>query len=317
MVQRSYGSPEVLMLEPRELPAVAPGEVRLRTLAAAVNHSDLEIRAGDWPVRRPRPFPYVPGLEAVGEVVEVGPGVDTVRPGQRVVTMMQGLGGVRGERDGGYAEHVTVTADAIAPVPRDLDPLDVAAVGLAGVTAHAGLGRLGELGGRRVAVTGAAGGVGSAGVALAAAAGAEVVAVVSRDGQQDYLRSLGAAEVLVGGAGLAAGSLDAALDVVGGPLFGPLVGALRPGGTLSVVGAVGGGLVSLDPYVLLLVTLTGWSSETLDGPALRAAVRMLTGRLRDGRLRPPARTVLPLAEAARAHVLLGSRGVRGRVLLVP
>src|SRR5438128_12370244 len=152
---RATGPPEVLRVETVPLPELGPSEVRIRTIAAAVNHSDLEIRAGAWPVRREPRFPYVPGLEVVSEVV-AGAGV-----GGRVVTMMQGLGGVRALRPGGYQEHVTVDADAVAPVPGDVDPYAAAALGLAAVTAHQGLEPLGPLEGRRVAITGASGGVGS------------------------------------------------------------------------------------------------------------------------------------------------------------
>jgi NADPH:quinone reductase len=149
IVVRGYGPPDVLALEKVSLPEVAPDEVRIRVLAAAVNHSDLEIRAGSWPIRRDPPFPYVPGLEAVGEVVAAGADVDSVAVGANVVTMMQGLGGVRAERDGGYADYVTVLADAVAPVPVTTDPLTVAALGLAAVTAYEGLRRLGPVTGMR------------------------------------------------------------------------------------------------------------------------------------------------------------------------
>src|SRR5262245_30097251 len=130
VVMNAYGAPLVLRWERAELGAVPAGEVRIRSLASAVNHSDLEIRAGIWPVLREQPFPYVPGLELVGEVVERGAGVEEPALGDHVITMMQGLGGVRAERPGGYAEHVTVRADAVAIVPRAIDPVAMAAVGL-------------------------------------------------------------------------------------------------------------------------------------------------------------------------------------------
>jgi len=91
VVVRAYGSPEVLGFESVDLSEVAADELRIRVLAAAVNHSDLEIRAGRWPIRRDPPFPYVPGLEAVGEVVATGAAVESVAVGATVVTMMQGL----------------------------------------------------------------------------------------------------------------------------------------------------------------------------------------------------------------------------------
>jgi NADPH:quinone reductase-like Zn-dependent oxidoreductase len=75
IVMRRYGGPDVLQFETVPLTALLPDEIRLRSIASAINHSDLEIRAGNWPIRRREPFPYTPGLEVVGEVVEVGSGV--------------------------------------------------------------------------------------------------------------------------------------------------------------------------------------------------------------------------------------------------
>ena len=335
VVMRSYGGPETLRIEDRPTVRLAPGEVRVRVLAATVNHSDLEVRSGAWPVRRQPAFPYVPGLEAVGDVTEVAAGTQHVREGQRVWTMMQGLGGVRAERDGGYAEEVVVEADALAPLPDDLDPVAAAAVGLAGVTAACGLCRLlpgsaagdarplpplVDLAGRALAVTGAGGGVGSLAVALAAAAGARVLGVAGREQQAAYVRGLGATEVVVGrgaSVGLTAGSLDGVLDTVAGPLFGTLVAALRRSGRYCLVGAVAGSQVSFDAWSLEARVLTAWSSEDLDGSTLRAATEDLVSVLRPGRLAAPAVTVLPLEDAARAHALLEAHEVTGRLVLVP
>jgi NADPH2:quinone reductase len=296
VVMRRTGPPEVLVVEERELPGLRQGEVRLRSLASAVNHSDLEIRAGNWPIRREPRFPYVPGLEVVGEVVEVGSAVRGMAPGDRVWTTMQGLGGVRAERDGGYAAHVTVGASALAPLPPETDPVAFASVGLAGVTAYQGLATLGPLDGRRLLVTGPSGGVGSVAVMLGRTAGATVI---------EHER---------GSPSPAPASVDAVLDVVAGPLFAPLVAALARGGRYCLVGAVAGGDVQFDAWGLIEGrTLTGYSTEDLDGDALRAATRALLAAA----LPPAPHTVLPLAQAGRAHALLERRELRGRVVLVP
>lgn len=296
VVMRTTGPPEVLVLEEIELPPLGPGDVRVRTLASAVNHSDLEIRAGNWAIRREPRFPYVPGLEVVGDVVEVGTSVEGIRTGDRVWTAMQGFGGVRAERNGGYAEHATVAARAAAPLPRGVDPVAFAAVGLAGVTAHMGLAKLGTLAGRTLIVTGAAGGVGSVAVTLARARGATVVPLER------------------GSPSPAPKSADAVLDVVAGSLFPALVASLRHGGRYCIVGAIAGGDVRFDAWSLLdALTLTGCSTEDLDGDGLRAATRALL----EVELPPVPRTVLPLAEAARAHALLERREAKGRVVLVP
>jgi NADPH2:quinone reductase len=321
VVMRQYGKPEVLRLERIALPSLAADEIRVRTLAAAINQSDLEIRAGTWPILRPDPFPYTPGLEVVGDIVEIGASVSMFGVGDRVITMMQGLGGVRARRPGGYAEYVVMAKDAAAPIPADLDPCDVAALGLAAVTAFEGLRKLGRLEGRRIAITGAAGGVGSAAIGIAKAQGAEIVAVISRRRQEAYVLGLGASAALVpedvAKGALGAESLDGVLDTVGGTGFGPCVAALRRGSTLSLVGAVAGGTVSFDAWRLLEVTLTGYGSEELDGTGLRGAMAPICDWLRRGTLTPPSRRIFPLAEAATAHEALERHGVSGRVLLVP
>jgi NADPH2:quinone reductase len=315
---RATGPPNVLQVESVILPKLAASEIRIRTIAAAVNHSDLEIRAGNWPIRRQFPFPYVPGLEVVGEVVETGAADEGVRVGQHIVTMMQGLGGVRSLRPGGYQEYVTVDSDAVAPIPDNVDPFAAAALGLAAVTAHQGLERLGALNGCRIAITGAAGGVGSAAISIAAAKGAHVIAIVRDAARAEQLHRIGAAEVVDDTSQLTTQSLHGVLDTVAGPLFEPLVGALIDTGVYSLVGAVGGGRVSFDVWELIRpVTLTGYSSEDLDGSSLRQAAADAFTLLQAGKLTPPPWQTIPLEHAADAHQLLERGGVTGRVLLVP
>lgn len=313
-----HGPPEVLVWTSVALAPLAPDEVRLRTIAAAVNHTDLEIRAGNWPTRKVPPFPYVPGVEVVGTVEDIGTAVSEWKIGQTVITMMQGLGGVRAERDGGYAEFVTVGADALAVVPPSVDPLDMAALGLVGVTAYWGLRRIGPLRGKRILVTGAAGGVGSAAVAIARAQDASVIGVVARPELADYVRARGATQVEVmardNAPSLKPEIADGVLDVVGGAMFGSCVNALREGGVLSLVGAVAGGDVAFDAWQLIRpVTLTGYSTETLDGVGLRQAVADISGWLR--RKEIGAYQTMPMQDAAAAHAMLEQGGVKGRVLL--
>lgn len=322
ILMRAYGSPDVLTYTQVSLPALKADEVRIRSIASAVNHTDLEIRAGNWPIKSATPFPYIPGVEVVGEIQTAGENVRDFHQGDRVITMMQGLGGVRADRPGGYADYVDVAAAAVARLPAGLDPYDMAALGLVGITAYEGLRRIGQLTNKRILVTGAAGGIGSAAVAIARAQGAVVAGVISRPEQEEAVRSFGADMVVVcprdRAPVLEPASFDGVIDAVGGYLFAPCVEALRPGGVLSLVGAVAGGNVQFDAWQLIRpVTLTGYSSENLDGPTLRDGIAALASWLVAGTLRPPPRTILPLADAARAHALLEGRGVTGRILLTP
>lgn len=319
-----YGAPEVLQWREVTLPPLGPSEVVLRTLVSAVNRADVEIRRGVWPIQRDDPFPYVPGLETLGTVTDVGDEVTTPRPGERVITMMQRLGGIHGERFGGYGEYVTVPAAACAVIPDDVEPLDMAALGLPAVTALEGLRRLDLAPGHRVAVHGAAGGVGSTAVALARRAGAAVVAVINRPEQADYVRSLGAAEVVVLDTdttlidAVGARSLDAVFETLGAATFHDSVAALRRGGRLCLVGAVTGPELRLAAWDLIQdLHLTGYSSENLTGDDLRHDAAELVAALRGGDLRLPEYRVFSLSGAAEAHRLLEAGGVRGRLLLVP
>lgn len=318
-----YGSPDVLHLTEVQLPPIAVDEVRFRILAAAVNRADIEIRSGNWSILAPQPFPYTPGLEALGDVVEVGSAVTQVGVGDRVITMMQQLGGIHGIRPGGYQEFVTVEAAKVAPVPNDLDPRAVAALGLAAVTAYNGLKRLDLRTGQTVVVHGATGGVGSAAVAIAHALGARVIATTSSSSKDQYLRSIGADEIvnlrqqsLVERYG--ARSLDAVLETVGERTFRDSVAVLRQGGHLCLVGAASGEKLSLIAWDLMQdLHLTGYSSENLTGDDLRADMQHICGWLAGGQIAAPPYQVFPLAAAAEVHTLMEQGTLTGRALLIP
>jgi NADPH2:quinone reductase len=314
-----YGGPEVLTRREIEPAPPQPNEVCIRTLFAAINHTDLHIRSGDWPVSKQSPFPYVPGVEVVGMIDSVGSKVTGWAPGQIVITMMQGLGGVRAERPGGYAEFVIVAATALAKIPEGVEPAHMAALGLGAVTAFEGLRRIGDLSGKRIIITGSAGGVGSSAVSIAHAQGASVAGIIRREADAEYVLALGASEVIVSGReAIGQQSADGVLDTVGGDLFPLCVSALKSNGALCLVGAVAGSDVSFNAWELIRpVRLTGYSTETLDGGALREAVHALARLLIAGAIRVPDYQIVPLVDASEAHRMLEKREVRGRVLLQP
>ena len=317
-----YGGPEELVWREVAPRALGADEVRIRTAYAAVNRADVEIRNGAWPIVCSDPFPYTPGLEVVGEVEEVGASVSDVAPGARVITMMQRLGGIWGERPGAYAELVDVAADAVATIPADVGLEPIAALGLAAVTAAEGIRRCEPQAGERVVVHGASGGVGSAAVMMAADRGCEVIAVLPRAGKEDFVRSLGASQVVCLDRtslleALGARSADAVLETSGERTFPDSVAVLRRGGRLCLVGALTGPHLELSAWDLLQeLELTGWSSENLDGDGLRSNVAEIAELVRAGRLGVPAIERYELADAAAAHRAMERGELTGRALLV-
>ena len=317
-----YGGPQELRW--REVVRRVPGdeEIRIRTMFAAINRADIEIRSGKWPIQGPQPFPHTPGLEVVGEVDAIGARVSSVRPGELVITMMQRLGGIHGERPGGYGEFVVVAADTVATIPADVDLEQVAALGLVAVTAAEGLRRLQLKPAARVVVHGASGGVGSAAVTMATARGADVIAVLPRAGKDDYVRSLGACDVvhlddqrLLDALG--ARSVDAVLETTGEHTFADSAAVLRRGGHLCLVGALTGEHLRLSAWDLIQeLELTGWSSENLTGEGLRKHIAEIVEHVRAGRLRAPAIERFEMEDAATAHNAMERGELAGRALLV-
>ncbi|SEM54563.1 NADPH2:quinone reductase [Pseudoxanthomonas sp. GM95] len=317
-----YGPPEVLVCRDVALAPVGHDDIRIRTVAAAINHTDLKIRAGIWPVHKSQPFPYTPGVEVVGTVTEVGAGVTTWKPGDQAITMMQGLGGVRAERSGGYADFVTVAAAAAAAIPLGYSLFDIAALGLPAVTAHQALVRMGPLSGKRLLVTGAAGQVGSAAIALGDALGATVTAVVSKLEDVDHVLRKGADHVVVVAkeqkANFPAEAFDAVLETAAGHSFKSSVEALAADGTLCLVGAVAGADIGFDAWQLIRpVRLTGYSTESLSGADLAHTLEALLGWLDIQTLSAPRYRLIPMEEAGHAHALLEHGNIKERLLLAP
>ncbi|HEY2510234.1 MAG TPA: alcohol dehydrogenase catalytic domain-containing protein, partial [Polyangiaceae bacterium] len=224
-------------------------QVAVRVEACGVCHRDLIDRAGRFPFQR---VPIVPGHEAAGVVVAVGPGVKDFAVGDRVATMHRDACGscpacARGETslctgaawvfgilaDGGYASHLLAPASALYPLPRDLPPTVAATLHCTFGTAYRDLVTLGRIrSGERVLVTGANGGVGRAAVQIGVRFGAEVVAVVRDEKHAAPLRALGAREVVVSAGPFhdRTGEVDLALDTVGAATFLSTLRTLRVGG---------------------------------------------------------------------------------------
>jgi NADPH:quinone reductase-like Zn-dependent oxidoreductase len=240
VVQHRYGPPEVLEVDQVPTPDFGPTEVLVRVRASTVSSAQMALRKGRPLFARlvtgmRRPKEAVPGSELAGEVVAVGDATAAVRVGDPVV-------GATGSGFGAHAEYVRVPEEAVAPIPRDLDPDGAVAICEGGLTALPFLRDTADLQpGQRVLINGASGCVGSAAVQLAKHIGAEVTAVCSAQ-SADLVRGLGADHVIdyaVDDFTRSAETWDVVFDTVGTSSFGRAGQVMKDGGIYmtTVIGA--------------------------------------------------------------------------------
>lgn len=311
-VVRAFGAP--LVLEDVPVPTPGPGEVLVRVVASGVCHTDLHAADGDWPVKPTLPF--IPGHEAVGDVVALGPGVVGLAVGDRVgvpwlhaacgrcefcetgrETLCPAQRNTGYSVNGGYAEYVVANADFCGRIPAGMDPALAAPVLCAGVTTYKGLKETDTRPGQWVVISGI-GGLGHLAVQYAVAMGLRVLAVDVADEKLALARQLGAelavnarvedpaafAQQAIGGAH---GALVTAVSTAA---FDQAIGMLRSGGTCVLVGLPPGGFPTpIFDVVLKRLTVRGSIvgtradlREALDFAA-RGAIRVAyeTRRLED------------------------------------
>jgi NADPH2:quinone reductase len=340
VIATRYGGPEVLRVAEEECPEPKAGEVRVRVLAAGVALPDVMAREGVHP--ETPPVPFTPGWDLVGVVDRVGAGVSGIAPGQCVAAMP-----IRGA----YAEFVCLPHQEVVPVPSGLDAAEAVSLVLNYITAYQMMHRsVNVRPGQRALIHGAAGGVGTALLQLGRLAGLEMYGtcssraapVVSELGavpidyrHQDFVEEIHR---------LTGEGVDVVFDHIGGAHLWNSRKALRPGGKVVGYGAIssirGEGLSSTRPgrrqrfrgfASFALYIAGGWllpgrkrvipySIQTLKRlkPAwFRQDLTALLGLLQQQKIKPLVAQRFPLAEARRAHELLGNGGVTGKLVLVP
>ena len=252
------------------------GPLLIKVQYSSLNYKDALSATGNRGVTRN--FPHTPGIDAAGEVVEDASG--TFKPGDRVVVTGWDLGM---NTAGGYGEYIRIPAEWAIALPAGLSLRDSMILGTAGFTAglsvHALAARVAPEAGE-ILVTGATGGVGCVAVALLAKAGYKVVAVTGKADQAEFLKKLGASEVV--GREAIMENADrpmrkerwaGAVDVVGGEMLAAVLKSTRYGGTVTCCGLVGSPdlPVNVFPFILRGVSLLGIDSVQCPAEPRRAA----------------------------------------------
>lgn len=337
-VFESFGGPEVVGIRDVPVPEPGAGEVRLRVEAAAMNHLDLWVRRG-LPIETP--MPHIGGSDVAGVVDAVGAGAEAVPLGTRVVvdpSISYGWydGQDRGDSiedrpfqifgehtQGGFAEYTIVPAENLLEIPDGFPAAEAAAAGLVFVTAWRALMTRAKLrAGERVLITGASGGVGTAALQVAARAGAKVHAVTGGEDMVRLAKELGAhvaydrftvdfsREVW---RDTHKQGVHVVFDTVGESIWPQCLRALAVGGRLVTSGATTGsrGVTELRLVFWKQLSILG---STMGTPTeFRQVMRLVF----DGTFAPVIQEVLPLEEACRAHEILESGKVFGKLVLVP
>ena len=311
---------EALRWAKLDTPEPAAGQVRIAIHAASLNFPDLLTVQGKYQIKPPLPF--VPGSEFSGRVDKVGEGVQHLAVGDLVATV-----GV----SGGFATHACVDVASVLALPAGFDLDDAAGFVLTyGTTHHALIDRAALQAGETVLVLGAAGGVGSAAIQIAKAAGARVIAAASSAEKCAFCKQLGADETIdLGQASLrdalkaatAGRGPDVVYDPVGGELAEAAFRSIAWRGRYLVIGFAAGPIPALPWNLALLkgASIVGvfWGDFVRREPkAFQQSLAELFRWHAQGKVKPVIDSRLPMAALAQAYDRMGSRQVRGKLLLV-
>lgn len=304
------------VLDAAQLPA---GDVRVAVAYSTLNYKDGLAITGKSPVVRR--FPMVPGIDLAGTVEESRH--PDFRPGDQVVLNGWGVGETHW---GGLAQQASLMGDWLVPLPQVFTARQAMAIGTAGYTAMLCVLALERHGVRpeqgEVLVSGAAGGVGSVAVALLARLGFAVAALTGRPEEADYLRALGArqiidrAEFASPGKPLGKERWAGVVDVVGGQVLANLCATTRYGGTVAACGLAGGMDLpaSVAPFILRGVTLAGIDSVMCPRPLRLEAWQRLARDL-DVALLERIATEISLDQVLDTAQTLMAGQLRGRVIV--
>lgn len=315
------GTPDRLTLTELPVPSPRPGEIRVRVRAVSLNPVDYKVMRSGHPDLT---CPFVPGVDVAGIVDEVGEGVSRWKAGDRVVYHADFT------RMGGYAEYAVTTAHTAAAIPDGISYLEAAAFPCAGLTAYQALVRKMRIGaGQSVFIHAGAGGVGGFAIQLAKAFGADLIITSASPGNFDYVRSLGAHEVidyntenvherireLTGGLGA-----DLILSSVDRATAQADLSALAFGGQLACVAGMPENVADVQPpslaFTIHKINLGG-AHKSGNRKAQEDLARMAEQFMQlmlDKKIDPMIASVIRLEEVPQALNRLMERHVRGKIV---
>jgi len=319
VVCHGWGGPDSLKLVEIEPPVAGPGQVRLAVAAAGLNFADSLIIAGKY--QEKPAFPFSPGFEVGGTVLETGPGVTGLAVGQRVMAVLD---------HGGYAEQAVARAEDVFPIPDSMDFATAASFPIAYGTSHIALWERANLkAGETLLVHGAAGGVGLTAVEIGKALGATVIASANGADRLEVPKAHGADHLIdlktedirervrafTDGRGV-----DVVYDPIGGDVFDRSLRSVAWGARLLAVGFASGKTPQVPANLLLVknCSVIGlyWGSYRQHAPQLVAeSFRTLFGWFEQGRLKPLVSARFPLEQYSDALGLLIDRRATGKLVL--
>lgn len=296
--------PGVLAPCQRPVPEPQSGEVLIRVHAAGVNRPDLLQRIGKYPP--PPGVTDIPGLEVAGEIVGTG---------ERVCALLPG---------GGYAEYAVAPRALCLPVPENVNMIEAAALPETVFTVWNNVFVRGNLkAGETILIHGGSSGIGTTAIQMCKAAGATVIVTAGSDEKCAVCRALGADRAInyktEDFAELR--DVDVVLDMVGGDYVPKNLQVLRDGGRHISIASLNGSKTEIDIRTIMQkrLTLTGSTlrprsvaEKTALADGIRAHVWPLLGT---GKLKPAIHATIPLADAQKAHDLLESGAVTGKLVL--
>jgi NADPH2:quinone reductase len=319
VICRELGPPEKLRLESFASVPLGAGQVRVAIHAAGINFPDILMAAGEYQLKPELPF--IPGMEAAGEVTEVDGAAKGVAVGDKVIVKL---------RHGGYADEAIVTPSQLTPLPSTFDYTEGATFLAAHGTAyHALVDRAQIKPGEVLLVHGAGGGVGLAAVELGRLLGATVIAAASSEEKLAVAQARGADHLVLYGREPFRDAVkritdgrgaDVVYDPVGGEVFEQSLRCIAWGARLLVIGFTGGiGLARTNLVLIKGASVLGVRAgeAARKNPALGVArIKALGEWAEAGKIRPNVSHRLPLEDVAKAMRLLMERRAIGRVALI-